>query len=388
MANLDAYIDFNVTLNFQTKEITLTDTSSYPAGVNAGITGIVTIKQPDSIIIQGDWGTPDVTWTGSALTNAVKELRTTAQNTPQCGNYTITYEVIHASYTPTTLTRTFALNIIYPELVITDMFDVFTPVLTIQDDTVYDLSGFDSATVVRAWSIAVGSVTTITSSNSSVDLIYLGNYYDAVYTVTFNAESTQAHTTYTYLTVVYDLPFTGIFLANTPPPLNNLVQCLNDLKTLADAQADADCCSTLENKYGKAERRLSHLITMLRVGITDMAAELVNEFVHLTACAQNLHRNQPIQPYDISAYVQAGSDGDFYNYFLPSDLTEVDLPAITGKVVKSIDMDGFGRVFSVGLASDTPAEGRFIVVNASPLKLKYGGTMNEGQWLRIKYTNA
>lgn len=388
MPTLDAYIDFHVLLDFNSEEIVIRDTGTYPSGVNVDLTGIVNITQPDGVTVSGDWGSPDISWDGTRLTTAVKELRTTAQNKPQCGVYRVEYIIDHPSYSPTTLVKTFTLNIVYPEIDIVNEFDVFTPLLQVVDDTVYALNGFDAPTIQRNWAIDVGSVTTITSTATTVDLAYLGNYYDAVYTVAFTANVTQDHSTYTYLTVIYALAFNGTFNADTPPPLNDLVECLTELKALVDAQADADCCDTLEKKYGKAERRLSHLIHMLRVGITEGAFDLLEEFVTLTACDHGVHRNEIIQPYDISAYTGAGSDGDYYNYFLPSDLTEVELPALNGKVIKTIDMDGFGRVFSVGLNTDTPADGRFIVVTGPPKKFKYGGTMSEGQWLRIKYTNA
>jgi hypothetical protein len=383
MPNLDAYIDFDVTLDFKNLEIRLTDTSSYPVGVNAGITGIVTITQPDGIVLAGDWNNPDVTWTGTELTVGIKELRVTAQNTPQCGVYTITYQVIHPSYTPTTLTRSFSLNIIYPTLDIVEDFDVFTPQLTITDETVYTLSGFDAPTINRNWSVAVGSVTTISSILATIDLIYLGQYYDAVYTVDFTVSTIQQHSTYTYLSVEYQLPFTETLTADTPPAVSDLVECLTELKELVDAQADADCCTTLENKYGKAERRLSHLLHILSTGSTEGALDLLEEFIALTSCEQAVNRNEPIEAY-ILPEITGGVE--YYDYIVPSDLTEVTITALNGFVIKAIDMDGIGRMFTVGSDSDSPAMGSFLVVNGPPKKFKYGGTMGESQWLRIHYS--
>jgi hypothetical protein len=384
MANLDAYIDFDVTLDFKNAEIRLTDTGTYPVGVNTGITGIVTITQPDGVTLAGDWNNPDITWTGTELTVAVKELRTTAQNTPQCGVYTITYEIIHPSYTPTILTRSFSLNVIYPEVEIVEDFDVFTPLLTISDETVYTLNGFDAPTINRNWSIAVGSVTTINSILTTVDLAYNGQYYDAVYTVDFTVSTIQQHSTYTYLSVEYQIPFTGTFTADTPPSVNDLVGCLTELKALVDAQADADCCSSLENKYGKAERRLSHLFHILRTGGTEGALDLLEEFLDLTACDSAINRNEPIEPYVLPD--PGGSGVEYFDYTLPSDQTEVEITALSGTIIKAIDMDGIGRMFSVGLDSDIPLSGRFIVVNNTPKKFKYGGTMAQDQWLRIHYS--
>lgn len=385
MPDLSAYIDFDLELSFQDdNQIILTDTSNYPDGVEEGIIGIVSITQPDGITVAGDWGNPDVVWSETELTQAEKELRLTSQGTPQCGNYTVVYQVDHPDYTPTTLSRTFILNISLPEGNIVDQFDVFTPELSLVDETEYDISGFTTDSTVRDWEVAVGSVTVITGSTATLDLEYLGNYYDAEYEVTFDSVTTLSHDTYAYLTVIYAVTFHGEFTADTPPPVNDLVHCLTELWERLNAETDANCCTTLEIKYGKAERRLSHLLNILRVGETDGAVELLEEFINLTDCEDAVNRNNPILPYDLSGLTAGDS---YYNFFLPSDLTEVEIAFLNGKIIKAIDMDGIGRVFTVGLDSDTPASGTFIVVNATPKKFKYGGTMFTGAWLRIKYTD-
>lgn len=383
MPSLNDYIDFTVRLDYEAREIVLIDTSAYPSGVETQITGIITVTQPDGITRSGDWGNPDVIWSGSALTPGNVELRTTAQDTPQCGNYTITYQVIHPDYTPGTLTRTFPLNIVYPEIEIRKEFDVFTPDLKLVDDTTYQLSGFGAPTVVRDWTIAVGSVTVINSALTTVDLAYNGQYYDAVYSIELDSTALQAHSTYAYLSVKYYIFDNVVYTADTPPAVGDLVECLTELKELVNAQADADCCNTLENKYGKAERRLAHLFMILDTGSTEGALSLLEEFLALTNCDHAVNRNEPIEPYVIPD-VSGGLE--YYNYILPGDLTEVTLTALNGFTIKAIDMDGIGRMFTVGSDSDTPEMGSFIVVNGPPKKFKYGGTMAEGQWLRIHYT--
>lgn len=318
MANLDAYIDFDVRLDFDAPQITITDVGTYPVGVNAGILGIVKITQPDGIIVQGTWSSPDITWNGTILTPAIKELRLTAAGTPQCGTYTVEYTIDHPSYTPTVLTKSFDLNITLPTANITVGFDVFTPELTLTDDTNYAISNFTFVSITREWEVAVGSVTQITGTTQVLDLAYLGNYYDAVYLAFFGSFTTMTHDTYDYLTIFYKTQWEDTLEANTPPAINDLVECLNELKAQLDAEADVNCCTTLENKYGKAERRLSHLIHTLLAGFTDGALNLITEFINLTACAYSVNRNQPILPYDLTLYINLGSLPTPYDFIVTS----------------------------------------------------------------------
>jgi hypothetical protein len=54
MADLSAYVDFSVRLDKSgmTPAIVLTDTSAYPVGVAATVTGVFSVTQPDNIASQ------------------------------------------------------------------------------------------------------------------------------------------------------------------------------------------------------------------------------------------------------------------------------------------------------------------------------------------------
>jgi hypothetical protein len=137
LPDLSAYLNCNIQLNYRTNKLVLHDSSNYPAGVNTGITGIVTITQPDTITRTGSYSTPDVIYSGGVLTDASIDLRLQADGYPQQGTYTVVYQVDHPSYTPTTLTRIFVLSYKGASPIITQLFDVFTPSLKVQDTTDY-----------------------------------------------------------------------------------------------------------------------------------------------------------------------------------------------------------------------------------------------------------
>ncbi len=282
MANLSAYLNFSVTLRYDlaTKVIRIVDTSAYPVGVNAGITGIVSITQPDGIVVSGSFASPDVTWSGSALTVAEKELRVATNGQPQNGSYTVTYTVRHASYDDTTLTRVFTLNFTQPELVITKAFDVFTPEIRAIDTTDYDVTGLLLQNVTRSWSADIGTVGSTTGSTQEFDIAYSGQYYDAEYDITLESTVEWDLSSFSYVTIFKKISKTVSGSADTPKTIADLRDDLDAFKLELDALINnSDRYETKNTLYTKASLLFQQMVDRGRngelTGLEDYHYEIV-----------------------------------------------------------------------------------------------------------------
>lgn len=372
-----------------TPKIVLTDNSGWTVGEKPDVTGYFEITLPDGIKRSLDLSTADVSYSGSDLTPFEYNLRLDSAGLPQRGTYIIRYVTDHPSYTPGEFIRTFEWNYSSAELDLEEDFDVFTPSLFYRDLTNYTKSGYTTTTLTRAWEAVIGTVGTVTGSSANFDLAYGGDYYDAEYDISLQVDILYTHTTNSWLTVLDRITEEIDTTADTPPTVNDILQCIKDLKDLLDAAA-GNCTVTdsLEAKYQKAMTRYDNLIHNLRLGDTEGAEDLLEEIINLTSCTHSVNRNQIINPYDLSAYT--GGSGSYtppYYYTIPADATEVTLSAMNGKTIHEISLDGIGRLFSNGADGDTPGTGEFIVVTGSaPRKFKFGGTLMKDQWLKIVYT--
>ena len=377
-------------LDFVNNEIVITDPDDYPVGVSANLVGILHITQPDGVRIAGDWNSPDISYSSGSLQPGTRTLRLDSYNQPQEGTYIVEYEIDHPSYTPSKVTKTFVLAYKRKTLSIEEDFDVFTPALFYRDTTSFVQTGFSITTNTVVWSADIDTVGTTTGSSNDFDLAYGGNYYDALYDIGYQRDILYQHTTYSYLTLQDRYTKSIATQADTPPPVTDIVECINDLKDELDAAA-GDCFATNlhENRYQRVVSRYSHLIHKLTIGDASSAETLLSEIMDLTVCSGTPYRGEIIDPYDLSAYISTSSGGNiYYDYTILSDVTEVTLVAMNGKTIKGIKLDGIERIFSNGADGDTPVDGGFVVVTGSaPRKFKYGGTLAENQWLRIEYAN-
>lgn len=169
-----------------TPVIRVTDTSTY-GGTATGITGIVKVKQPDGITVDGSFDTPDISYVGSALTVATKELRLANDANFQKGIYVITYTARHAGFDDTEITQDFTLIYKRPKGVITPNVDVFTPALKANDTTSYALTNFSLQSVVRSWEANSVPGQILGGDVTQFDLSINGNYYDSKYDITLEA---------------------------------------------------------------------------------------------------------------------------------------------------------------------------------------------------------
>ncbi len=281
MANLDGYINFNIVLTKTptTSELVLDDPDIYPPGVDVGLKGYFVITQPDNITITGNYLSPDIEWNGSQLTKATKELRLTSVGGFQQGTYTITYNVEAPGYDETTLTRTIVLTYTSPTIVVTENFDVFTPALTLTDDTDYDKDGMTTDVQVSTWNALIitveGSAQAISSNSTTFDLSYLGSYYDSQYDVSLLAAVTYTlNTPNNWVTIVDNISFEQTYYAFIPPSLTDLLDLLTAFKATIDG-ANCICgpgcisnCSTLKDTYSLAVSIYTHIVERGREGLT------------------------------------------------------------------------------------------------------------------------
>jgi hypothetical protein len=273
MANLSAYIDFNITLTKSdtTSALVLTDPDNYPAGVDVDLLGYFVITQPDTITLTGNYITPDIYWNGSALTSATKELRLLSTGGFEQGTYTITYHIVAPGYDETILTKTFNLVYTTPDLVVTQNFDVFTPSLSVTDDTVYTKTGMTLETTTRAWTANIitveGTPRAISSSTQTFDLSYLGSYYDSEYDIFLTVNLVyQLNAPNDWVTINDTITFQHVYYAFIPPTLIELLELLTAYKTTVDAAncicgtGCVDNCTLLKNTYSLAVSIYTHIV--------------------------------------------------------------------------------------------------------------------------------
>lgn len=281
--DLSAYIDFTVQLDYTQNKVVLTDTSTYPVGISVGIKGIFNVTHPDLITDDGNWNSPDTL--GTRLTNPfvdLKELRRNSSNKPQCGSYTVTYTIDHASYTPTTLTKTFYLQYEPVTGEITENFDVFTPELSVSDNVVYTRSNFSTTSITRSWEAVVGTVDTVTGTAATLDLSIGGNYYDASYDISLDVVVNYQSTTYSYLSIKDSINTVLETQANTPPTTCELLSYLNVIKGRQDA-LDGYCQSweTSKTNFEYGMNLYMLILHNLLAGNHDSITTYVDEFLRL-----------------------------------------------------------------------------------------------------------
>jgi hypothetical protein len=314
MANLSAYIDFSISLNkgSGSSSMVLHDPDNYPPGVDVNLKGAFVITQPDGITITGNLLFPDISWDGSQLSDATKQLRLKSNGGFQQGEYSITYYVVAPGYDITELTKTFELNYTTPTLDVTDSFDVFTPSLSVTDETEYEQAGMTLDSVTWDWEATIISVEgtneDISATTQSFDLSYLGSYYDSRYDV-----SLLATVTYTidspddWVTIVDGISFEDTYYAFIPPTIAELLEMLTAYKATVDAAncicgtACVDNCTSLKATYTLAVSIYTHIVERGRAGeTTGLSAYVIQLQKLLSNCVTPAYTNtnEAIPPYD------------------------------------------------------------------------------------------
>jgi hypothetical protein len=314
MADLSAYIDFNIVLakDPNTSSLTLSDPDNYPVGVDVNLKGYFVITQPDGITITGNYLTPDIEWDGSQLSEAVKELRLRSTGGFQQGEYSITYNIVAPGYDETSLTKSFDLSYTSPTITVTDSFDVFTPTLSLTDETEYEQDGMTLDGVTRSWEATIISVEgtnqDISASTETFDLAYLGSYYDSRYDASLTA--VVAYTLEApdnWVTIEDTQEFEETYYAFIPPTIVDLLELLTTYKATVDAAncicgtACVDNCTQLKATYSLAVSIFTHIVERGRAGqTTGLDAYVIQLQKLLSNCVTPAYTNtnEAIPAYD------------------------------------------------------------------------------------------
>lgn len=295
-------ISFSVEFDFTgVPTLRLTDTSTN--GLTSTRVAAFTITQPDLYTRPGNILAPDMT---AGITTFSLPLRLDSMGLPQCGTYTIVMTVRNAGYDDTDFTRTWISQYVPVTIVVADNFDVFTPNLSVRDNTSYSVSNYNSGPLTRAWSVSSTPTGTLTGSGVNLSLIYADHYYDANYTVSLTSSLLYTHQVYTWFTVNETINKTYNTYAQTPPVLLDLVESISLLKLRLD-EAINKCIEhdKLKEDFEYAQSLFVHIIDKVKVG------DLDNIYVDLKDLLVVLNgynippyspTNLPIPTYDLSSY--------------------------------------------------------------------------------------
>lgn len=295
-------ISFSVQFDFTgVPTLRLTDTSTN--GLTSTRVAAFTVTQPDLYTRPGNILAPDMT---AGVTTFSLPLRLDSMGLPQCGTYTIIMTVRNAGYDDTDFTRSWISQYVPVTLVVADNFDVFTPNLSVRDNTTYSVSNFNSGPLTRAWSVTSTPTGTITGSGVNLSLISGGSYYDANYSVSLTSSLLYTHQVYTWFTVDETVNKTYNTYAQTPPVLLDLVEAISALKKSLDDAVDK-CLEheQLKEDFEFAQTLFVHIIDKVKVG--DLAG-IYKDLKDLIAVLNGYNipaytpTNLPIPPYDFSQY--------------------------------------------------------------------------------------
>jgi hypothetical protein len=233
-------------------------------------------------------------------------LRLDSMGFPQCGTYTIEMTVRNAGYDDTAFTRTWVSQYKPVTVVIADNFDVFTPNLSVRDNTSYSVSNYNSSPITRAWTVSSTPTGTITGSGVTLSLISGGHYYDANYSVSLTSSILYTHQVYSWFTVNESVAKSYSTYAQTPPVLLDIVEAISALKLKLD-EAVNKCLEfeKLKEDFEYAQSLFVHIIDKVKVG--DLSA-IYEDLKDLLAVLSGYNipgyvpTNLPIPPYDLSDY--------------------------------------------------------------------------------------
>lgn len=328
---------FNVRFNLSgTLNLVLTDTT---VSAPNGMVGFFTITQPDGSTRTGNVNSPDITAAGGSYTFALN--RDSAGNV-QCGTYTIKYTVTAPGYFSSDFTRSFVFQYSPVSLIVTQLFDVFTPNLSVRDNTTYAVSNFTAGSPTRSWSVSSTPTGTLTGSGVTQSFVFGGQYYSAQYAISLTSSILYTHSQYAWLTVNQTLTNSSSACIQPPPDFQHLVEDVSALKLELDEAVNT--CQTydkLKADFEYAITLLTHIINKLKTAETDNIYTDLNDLLlvlsnnQIPTCTPT---NQPIPAYNIG-----GLDGTAWgtitgNIQLQTDLWSYlsDLISKTGQATESV----------------------------------------------------
>jgi len=304
ISNVSFTVKFDLT---GTPKLVLTDTTSSPP---VDLVGIFSIMQPDGYERVGDIDDPDITEPGGSFEF---DLTLDENGNVQCGEYIIIFSAAAAGYLSTDYTRQFDLDYEPVELDLVEYFDVFTPELKYNDETDYTRDGYSNGSVTRDWSAFSDPTNFIYGTDQEFDIVYLGNYYDAAYSITFAATLLYTHDTYSWLTIEESISDDFATYAMTPPTIEELVNQLSELReTIAtlDRTCRERCDKIMDFTY--AESLLGHIVRKSCLSLTDGIFDDLKQLITIlndNHIPTYVELNAPIEPYDTSTLCGSGGGG-------------------------------------------------------------------------------
>jgi hypothetical protein len=261
-----------------------------------------TVTQPDLYTREGNILSPDL---AAGVTTFSLPLRLDSNGDPQCGTYTIVMTVRNIGYDDTAFTRTWVSQYKPVTINIGENFDVFTPNLSVRDNTSYSVSNFNYSSLTRAWSISSTPTGSITGSSVTQSLIYGGQYYAAIYSISLTSSLLYTHQVYSWFTINESLSKSYSACVQTPPDFVEIVEDISALKLKIDEAINT--CQTydrLKADFEYAQTLFVHILDKVRAG------DLDNIYVDLTDLLEVLANNQvpacnpsnaPIPTYNIGS---------------------------------------------------------------------------------------
>lgn len=295
-------ISFSVEFNFTgAPTLNLTDTSTN--GLTATRVAAFDITQPDLYTRTGNILSPDMPAGSNTFSIA---LRLDSNGLPQCGTYTIVMKVRNIGYDDTNFTRSWVSQYVPVTINIGENFDVFTPNLSVRDNTSYSVSNYNSSSLTRAWSVTSTPTGTLTGSDVTLSLIFGGNYYDANYAVSLTSSILYTHQVYNWFTINETSSKSINTYAETPPVVSEIVGDISDLKLALDQAINS--CQTYDNikaDFEYAQTLFLHIMDKVKVNNMD---NIYVDLKDLLAVLNNYQipaytpTNLPIGPYDINSF--------------------------------------------------------------------------------------
>lgn len=293
--NISFSVNFNLT---GSPVLVITDTSTH------GLSRVASfdITQPDNYTRPGDILSPDLTAGQNVFTIP---LRLDSLGRPQTGVYNIVMRVRVAGYADTTFTRNWISSYAPVSIVIGENYDVFTPNLSVRDNTTYAVSNFNNGSVTRSWVVSSIPTGTITGSSITQSFIKSGLYYAALYSVSLTSSLVYTHQVYTWFTVSQQASRSIQSCIQSPPPVEDIVAEISALKLELD-NAINKCLEhgRLKSDFEYAQNLFDHILQKIKTGdlanifkdLQDLLSVLANN--QKPACNPN---NLAIQPYNVSS---------------------------------------------------------------------------------------
>jgi hypothetical protein len=295
-------ISFSVRFDFTgAPTLILTDTSTN--SLTATRVAAFDITQPDLYTRPGNILSPDMP---AGTTTFSIALRLDSNGLPQCGTYTILMKVRNAGYDDTNFTRTWVSQYAPVIINIGENFDVFTPNLSVRDNTSYSVSNYNSSSVTRAWSVTSTPTGTLTGSGVTLSLIYSGNYYDANYAVSLTSSILYTHQVYSWFTINETTTKSYNTYAETPPTVVEIVKDISDIKLRLDQAINS--CQTydqIQADFEYAQTLFLHIMDKVKVADMDSIYVDLKDLIRVLNNYQipgYTPTNAPILPYDITAF--------------------------------------------------------------------------------------